>query len=85
MEQELPQHDQENEPNQEHEQDETESESGAESEEDDFIPSPPQPGTTYLSSQFGFRARKSSRCLNMDAADIVGCSVMQDSDEDYIP
>jgi len=79
VEQELPQHDQE------HEQDEAESESGAESEEDDFIPSPPQPGTTYLSSQFGFRARKSCRFLNMDAADTVGCSVVQDSYEDYIP
>jgi hypothetical protein len=62
------------------------SESEEESEEDDYIPGPPQPGEYMHTFQFEFRGRrKTCRVLNMDAADGVGDSVIHDSDEDFNP
>jgi hypothetical protein len=62
----------------------SESEEG--SEEEDYIPGPPQLGEYMHTFQFEFRGRrKTCRVLNMDAADGVGDLVIHSSDEDLNP
>ena len=66
-------------------------ESEEESEEEEYMPGPPQPGEYVHTFQFEFRGRrKTCRVLNMDAEDGIGDSAMRssaihDSDEDFNP
>ena len=66
-------------------------ESKEESEEEEYIPGPPQLGEYIHTFQFEFRGRrKTCRILNMDAEDGIGDSAMRssaihDSDEDFNP